>query len=45
MLQMMQKISTMTDDMDELKKQKGQHEKALRYLFDQVAQLRQSLSD
>lgn len=45
MLMMMQKISSMGEEIEENKKQKTQHEKALRYLFEQVAQLRQVIND
>ena len=41
----MQKVASMTEDIDDHKKTKVAHEKALRYLFDQVASLRQIISD
>lgn len=42
---MMQKISTMGDELEESKKAKVSHEKALRYLFDQVASIRQVINE
>ena len=44
MLQLMQKISMMGDEMEDMKKGKVAHEKALRYLFEQVASLRQVIA-
>eukprot|EP00347_Sterkiella_histriomuscorum_P015796 403355650 len=43
-LMLMQKISTINEDLEEHKKSKVSHEKALRYLFDQVASLRQVIA-
>ncbi|CDW90765.1 centrosomal protein of 97 kda [Stylonychia lemnae] len=45
MLLLMQKIATMGEEIEENKQAKHSHDKALRYLFDQVASLRQVISE